>query len=196
MSIIVTTVTGQDIKTYIPDLARLRIEIFRDFPYLYAGSLAYEEKYLSTYLRSDESVIVLVLDNGAVVGASSAMPMESETPEVQSPFMSKGISPSQVFYFGESLLKKAYRGKGYGHQFFNEREAWAASLGRFRYCAFCAVQRPNDHPLRPATYLPLDNFWAKRGYVRQPEMVTYFSWQDIDNDQETEKPMVFWIKEI
>ncbi len=196
MSYHITTVQGDDIKPYIKDLARLRIHIFRDFPYLYEGSLQYEEKYLSTYLKSNESIIVLVKDGDNVVGASSAMPMESETEEAQTPFIRAGIPPTEVFYFGESLLMKEYRGKGFGHAFFDEREAWAQSLKRFRYTAFCAVMRPDDHSLRPPGYLPLDTFWTKRGYMKRPEMITSFSWQDIDEDGETEKPMVFWTREL
>ena len=196
MNIRIAKVTGEAISPYIKDLAKLRIRIFRDFPYLYDGSPDYEEKYLSIYLKSGESIIVLVKDGDSVVGASSAMPMESETGEVQAPFLNAGIPPTEVFYFGESLLMKAYRGRGFGHAFFDEREAWARSLKRFRYCAFCAVQRPDDHPLRPAGYLPLDVFWTKRGYAKRPELITRFSWQDIDEDRETEKPMVFWIKEL
>ena len=196
MSIHITKVTGEAIRPYIKDLAKLRIRIFRDFPYLYDGSPGYEEKYLSIYLESHESIIVLIKDGDAVVGASSAMPMESETGEVQAPFLNAGIPPTEVFYFGESLLMKEYRGRGFGHVFFDEREAWARSLKRFRYCAFCAVQRPDDHPLRPAGYLPLDVFWTKRGYAKRPELITHFSWQDIDQDRLTEKPMMFWIKKL
>ncbi len=196
MNIRITKVTGKAISPYIKDLARLRIRIFRDFPYLYDGSLEYEEKYLSTYLKSGESIIVLVKDGDVVVGASSAMPMESETLEVQAPFLRAGIRPAEVFYFGESLLMKEYRGKGFGHAFFDKREAWAMSLNRFRQCAFCAVERPVDHPLRPPDYVPLDVFWTKRGYVKRPEMITHFSWQDIDKDRETDKPMVFWTREL
>lgn len=196
MRFYITTVKGEGIKPYIKDLARLRIHIFRDFPYLYEGSLQYEEKYLSTYLKSNESIIVLVKDGDAVVGASSAIPMESETMEVQTPFIRAGIPPTEVFYFGESLLMKEYRGKGFGHAFFNEREAWARSLKRFRHTAFCAVMRPDDHPLKPADYIPLDAFWTKRGYTKRSEMITHFSWQDIEEERETEKPMVFWTKEL
>jgi GNAT superfamily N-acetyltransferase len=196
MSIHVTTVTGEDIKPFIKDLARLRIHIFRDFPYLYEGSREYEEKYLSAYLKSSDSIIVLVKDGDSVVGASSAMPMESETDEVKAPFINAGIPLSEVFYFGESLLMKEYRGRGFGHAFFDGREGRARSLKRFRYCAFCTVMRPDDHPLKPAGYIPLDVFWTKRGYTKRPELVSYFSWQDIDKESETEKPMVFWTKKL
>ena len=37
--------------------------------------------------------------------------------------------------------------------------AWSSTRS-----AFCAVQRPSDHPERPPGYAPLDPFWRKRGY--------------------------------
>ena len=196
MNFAVKSVKGDGIKPYIKDLARLRMELFRDFPYLYDGSLAYEEKYLSVYLRSRETIIVLVLDGERVVGASSGMPMSMEADEVKAPFLNTEMPPEKVFYFGESLLMKAYRGKGIGHLFFDEREKHAKSLKRFSYTAFCAVVRPHDHPRRPARYLPLDPFWTKRGYIRRPDLVTSFSWQDLDENNESQKTMVFWIRKI
>ena len=50
--------TGNSIKEIIPDLAKLRIEVFHEFPYLYEGNLAYEENYLSMYVESESSVCV------------------------------------------------------------------------------------------------------------------------------------------
>ena len=43
------------------------------------------------------------------------------------------------------------------------REAHAASLG-LDICAFCAVLRPDRHPLKPAGYVPLDTFWPAEDY--------------------------------
>jgi len=40
---------GKEILPYLSELARLRIEIFKEYPYLYEGDLAYEEQYLHTY---------------------------------------------------------------------------------------------------------------------------------------------------
>ena len=45
----VRSLTGADILPILPDLARLRIVVFRDWPYLYDGTLDYEEKYLATF---------------------------------------------------------------------------------------------------------------------------------------------------
>ena len=77
----VRRLSGGDIDAFLPELARLRIRVFREYPYLYEGSAAYEEKYLKTYANVPESVMVLVWDGGRVVGASSGLPLEVETPE-------------------------------------------------------------------------------------------------------------------
>jgi GNAT superfamily N-acetyltransferase len=186
--------SGNDLLPYISDLARLRIEVFRDFPYLYDGDFEYEKKYLQTYIDCPQSVIVLAFDSDEVVGASTAMPMKYETAEIQKPFIENGYNLDEVFYCSESVLNKNYRGLGIGVKFFDEREAHAAELGGFKHITFCCVQRPENHPLKPADYVPLDVFWNKRGYVKHPELHTEYVWKDLDNADETAKPMIFWLK--
>ena len=77
--------SGEELVRYIPELAQLRIQVFRDFPYLYDGDLAYEERYLQTYIQASDSVIVLALDDDKVVGASTGIPLKYETDEVKKP---------------------------------------------------------------------------------------------------------------
>lgn len=192
----VQRVSGGDIDACLPDLARLRIRVFREYPYLYEGSIAYEEKYLKTYVAAPDSVMVLVRDGGRVVGASSGLPLEAEPPSVVEPFLACGYDPRRIFYYGESVLLPDYRGRGLGKRFFEEREAHVRERGRFETICFCAVQRPDDHPRRPADYAPLDAFWNRRGFVRHPELRTTFSWRDLDEEAESPKPMVFWLKTL
>ena len=130
---------GPQIAPHIDDLARLRIAVFREFPYLYDGTLDYEAEYLATYVRSADSLCVLVRDEGRVVGASTALPLMDETEEFQQPFIDGGWDPARVFYLAESVVLPAWRGRGLGVRFFVEREAHAQRLGRFDWCAFCAV---------------------------------------------------------
>ncbi|MFI3198949.1 MAG: GNAT family N-acetyltransferase [Methylococcaceae bacterium] len=186
--------SGAALVHYVPELARLRIEVFRDFPYLYDGDYDYEKKYLQTYIDTPESVIVLAFDGDKVVGASTAIPMQYETDQLQKPFLEQGYNLEDVFYCSESVLNKDYRGLGLGVQFFEQREAHAEDLGGFKVITFCCVERPIDHPRRPANYVPLDLFWNKRGYVKHPELKTTYSWKDLDDAQETPKPMTFWLK--
>lgn len=195
-SLVIRPLTGPHVKQYIDDLAGLRIKVFREFPYLYDGNFEYEEKYLKTYTDSPESLVVVVFDGDQVVGASTGIPLEHETEEFKRPFLEQGYDPARIFYFGESVLLREYRGRGIGVRFFEEREAYARLLGRFDYTAFCAVERSPDHPRRPADYVPLDAFWMRRGYTKRPEMVTTYSWRDLDEAEESPKPMVFWIKPL
>jgi len=58
------------------------------------------------------------------------------------------------------------------------------------------VQRPEDHPRRPADYAPLDRIWSKFGYVKHPEIHTSYSWKDLDEKEESPKPMVYWLKPL
>lgn len=188
--------SGKSIERYLPELARLRITVFREFPYLYDGSQEYEEKYLATYVDVPDSVMVLVWSDATVVGASSGLPMAVETPETIQPFLDHGYDPERIFYYGESVLLPEYRGRGLGKRFFEEREAHARALKRFELLCFCAVERPLNHPRRPADYVPLDAFWNRRGFVKHPELHTTFTWQDLDEPAESPKPMVFWLKPL
>jgi GNAT superfamily N-acetyltransferase len=186
---------GTEVSAYFNQLAELRIEIFKDYPYLYEGSLEYEKKYLARYLKNSQAVLVLIWDQNKLVGAASGVPLKDEEDFVQEAFLSQKRDIHPFFYFGESLLKVPYRGQGLGHVFFDEREKWAKALG-FKKTCFCSVIRPEDHPLRPTQYHPLNAFWLKRGYAPDPELVGSFSWQDKDQKFETKKPMQFWVKGI
>lgn len=189
-------VCGEAIRPYLQAIAALRITVFREFPYLYDGDPAYEARYLQTYVDTPRSLIVLVRDGERIVGASSALPMVDETEAFIRPFVANDYDPARVFYCAESVLLPEYRGKGLGVRFFDEREAHARSLGGFDWITFCAVQRPADHPRRPAGYQPLDAFWTRRGFKKHPELATTYTWQDLDETQETAKPMVFWMKRL
>lgn len=186
--------SGDELKKSIDALAHLRIEVFHDFPYLYDGTLEYEKRYLDVYLRSERSAMIAAYDGDQIIGAASALPLRDETPEVQAPFKAAGFSTAQIFYFGESVLLKNYRGLGIGHKFFDARENIALSYGEYNITCFCAVDRPANHPLRPENYRPLNEFWQKRGYKICPELKTQFSWRDRGEDHETFKNMIFWIK--
>ena len=140
--------------------------------------------------------MVLVLDQGQLVGASSGLPMAAEEADFQRPFLEQGYDIDRIFYCGESVLLPDYRGRGLGVRFFDEREDHARALGRFDTICFCAVQRPADHPRRPQGYVPLDDFWRRRGYKKHPELSTRYLWQDLDESDESPKPMVFWLKKL
>lgn len=195
MTIEIRILKESALRAALPDLARLRIEVFRSWPYLYDGSLDYEERYLARYAETRGAVIVGAYDGERLVGVATGEPLEKEVIQFRHPFEEAGFDPGSIFYLAESLLEPAYRGQGVGHTFFDEREVHARALG-FETCAFCAVIRPDAHPLKPAGYSSLDGFWEKRGYTKLNGGIVYFPWRDVGETQETEKPMQIWIRQL
>ncbi|MGI3212249.1 GNAT family N-acetyltransferase [Roseovarius tibetensis] len=191
----VVRLTGEDLAAALPEVARLRIEVFRAFPYLYDGDLAYEEEYLQVYRDSDAAIVVGAFDGDRLIGAATGTPMEDHADEFGAALQGTGLALERIFYCAESVLLRDYRGQGIGHRFFDLREEHARTLGR-THCAFCGVVRPADHPLRPEGYRPLDAFWRKRGYAPVEGAVAQFRWKDIDQSHETDHPLQFWMRAL
>jgi GNAT superfamily N-acetyltransferase len=187
-------VRGPELAPWIDVLGELRIAVFREFPYLYAGDLAYERKYLRAYLDCPHSLVVFARDEaGRTVGATTCLPLADETVDFRAPFVRAGVPTDDVLYLGESIVLPEFRGGGLGPEFFARREAHARRLG-LRTTAFCAVDRPADHPARPAVHRPLDAFWIRLGYRRRPELQAVFSWKEVGEEQESPKTLTFWTK--
>lgn len=62
--------------------------------------------------------------------------------------------------------------------------------------AFCAVERPDDHPLRPADHVPLDGMWRALGYTHHPDVRMTYTWKDLDEAVASPKTLSFWFKRL
>ena len=195
MSFNVSAAAPDEIPALLGNLARLRIAVFREWPYLYDGSTAYEENYLRTFAQSPNAVIAIARNGTEIVGAATASPLLDHDPAFATPLIAAGYDPACVFYFAESVLLPEYRGQGAGHAFFDIRESAAKERG-FRHATFCSVIRPPDHPLRPEGYQPLAPFWTKRGYAPLNDAVVHFDWRDLGASSETAKPLQVWIRQL
>lgn len=187
---------GSQAHFHVTDLANLRMQVFREFPYLYEGDIEYEKNYLKTYFTSPKSFVALCYDEQKVIGACTAILLSEEQAEFQTPFLNKGFDPKTVCYFGESVLLSDYRGKGIGNRFMDLRLNFAQEFPGVNLAAFCAVIRDEHHPLRPKNYSPLDGFWRKRGFEKMPDFITEYSWRDVGDNSESPKKMQFWSKKI
>ncbi len=196
MTIHIERLTGAEMPAALPALARLRISEFLDWPYLYNGTLNYEEIYLKEFAASLGAVIVVARNGDDIVGVSTGAPLAHHQAEFGAPFRKAGFDVSRVFYFGESVLNPKFRRQGIGHRFFDEREAHARGLGGFTHTTFCSVVRPDDHPAKPPNATPLDAFWLKRGYEKIPGLIANFSWPDVGELAESSKPMQFWMRAL
>lgn len=194
MSLTFETLTGADVTAALDNLARLRTQVFRSWPYLYDGDPENEVEYLRSYRDTPGAILVAALDGTRMVGCATGMPLASHEDARDVPLEALGVSMEQVFYCAESVLLPEYRGQGAGHVFFDRREAHARELS-FSVAMFCGVERPDDHPLRPADARSLAAFWEKRGY-RARDAVIRMTWRDRNEDGPSEKTLRVWTKPL
>jgi len=69
----VQSFVGPEVEAHLDEVARLRLSVFRDFPYLYDGTPDEERSYLRTYAQAASSLFVLASHRGRIVGASTAV---------------------------------------------------------------------------------------------------------------------------
>lgn len=193
--IAVSTHRGEAVTPWLDAVAALRIAVFAEWPYLYDGDVDYERAYLARYAASPRALFVLVHDGDRVVGASTAVPLADEAPAFQTAFLRRGIASEAVFYFGESVLLPAYRGRGLGHRFFDEREAVARATPGIAWTAFCAVLRDAADPRRPDGHRGNESFWGKRGYRPQDDMTVELDWPEIGGG-ETRHRLRYWLRPL
>lgn len=193
MTLTVRPLRGAALDAALDDVARLRISVFAEWPYLYNGDFDYEARYLETYRTAEGAILVGAFDGLRLVGASTGTPLVQHADDFAAAFDGFDVALESVLYCAESVLLPEYRGQGVGHRFFDLRERHARGLG-LTHCAFCAVIRPDDHPARPADARPLDAFWRIRGYAPLPGVIAHFDWKDHGEAAETAKPLQFWMR--
>lgn len=189
----IRTLAPSDIPHHLDVMAALRVEVFREYPYRYEGSIEYERDYLARYARSRDPIAVVAEHDARIVGVSTGLPLADADAAFRLPFEHAGIDPAGIFYFGESVLQPEFRGLGIGHRFFDERERHARERG-YPVTAFCAVDRAPDDPRRPPDHRPLDAFWGGRGYTRRPDLRAEFAWREIGDTEESVHRLTFWIR--
>ncbi len=177
------------------DLARLRIQVFAAFPYLYDGDVEYEAAYLREFMAAPDALLVAAISEGQIVGAATASPARANKDKLPASFAKFGIDTATSFYFGESILLPAFRGKGIGNAFFDCREAHALACGAAA-AHFAAVIRADDHPARPTDYVPLEMFWRKRGYAPLTGLISNLEWKEHGEADESPKPMQHWARQL
>lgn len=192
----IVTCAGTGAAPYLDDLVRLRIAVFRDWPYLYEGDPSRERDCLDAYARSPRSVFVIVLHGDEVIGASTGIPLAEHDETFQQPLLEHGMDIDEVYYFSESFLRREYLGRGIGHCFFDEREAYALRLGGFRWTAFCALERSTDDHRQPEGHRPNNIFWHGRGYQRQDELCCCLDWPEAGDRTPSPHRMQFWMRPL
>lgn len=185
--------TGSSAAGSLNGLASLRLDIFREYPYLYEGLREDELRYLRLYNETPDAFVITVTDAGNIVGAATGVPLCHEQRELIEPFAETPYNVAEIFYVGELLFYLAYRNQGLGLNLVKQVEEHVRSLGKYRYLTCATVVRPDNHPLRPADYIPIEKFLNRTGFSPLPGVTTRFTWRETDGVS-CNHPMQFWIK--
>lgn len=186
---------GSAIESHLDMLATLRVEIFREYPYLYLGDSKYERSYLRIYAKSPEAVLITAHRESSLAGAVTAIPLRDEMAELTAPFASTTYPIDTIFYVGELLFYPPYRNKGLGTQLLEKVERYVRSIGNYQYLTCATVVRPDDHPEQPEGYMPIDRFLHRNGFVSLPGVTASFAWPELDGISR-DHTMQFWIKAL
>ena len=195
MVITETLLTGFAVEGCLDGLASLRINIFREYPYLYVGLREDELTYLRLYMDTPDAFVISVNDSGNMVGAATGMPLRYEHDGLITPFKGTSYSVNELFYVGELLFYPEYRGCGLGIRLLEQIVDHVRTLGNYRYLTCATVVRPDYHVRCPESYTKIDRFLARTEFVLLPGVTTSFAWKETDGTN-CEHPMQFWVKEL
>ncbi|MBC86904.1 MAG: GNAT family N-acetyltransferase [Bdellovibrionaceae bacterium] len=194
----IETLHGKELTPHFESLSDIRLQVFKEWPYLYEGSKEYERKYLDVYFNCERSLCLLIKDQtDKIVGISTAIPLTEEHDDLKNPLVREGYDVDRLFYFAETCLLPSARGKGIYRKIFELRESHAKSYGDdYTRVCFCGVHRSDSHPLRPEDFQPLDPIWQNYGFQKVPGLNMNFTWKDVDQKKETAKSLAVWMKNI
>lgn len=184
--------SGQRLEPYFRSIAELRINVFREYPYLYEGSHEYEEEYLRPLFESSNSIGVIAMAEGKCIGFSSGLPIEEAHQEFKEPFTSFFLPTPLLFYFGESVLLPEFRGRGIGRELMMRRIRFAERLSQYKAIVFCAIDRSMDTSPPPPSYRSPERLWRAAGFKPLSGVSAQFSWKEIGALETSNHPMLFW----
>lgn len=186
---------GNEAKPFLNDIAQMRIEMFREFPYLYDGSIEYERNYLEGYFSSPSSTIILGFSGKRLIAFSSSIALNDEMDEIKQPFIDQKLPLKDYFYIGEMMIQPEFRGKGLLRQFFDTQENYAKQNG-YKHSVFMTVRRSDEHIERPEDYKDIAPIWRHFEYEILPNMQIDMPWQRVDTGKEEMNVLDVWYKKI
>ena len=180
---------------WLDDIVRIRVELYREFPYLYDGDAAREALCLRTYLECGEAVFLAAFDGDRMAGFSSSIPLAMEDEALTEPFRRAGLDPADYLYIGEMLVEAPWRSWKllWEHKKYHEARARALHL---KYVAMVTVDRAENHPLRPRRYKPLEHIIHYCGYEKIRDLSVSMRWPRADSGSERANRLSVWRRRV
>lgn len=200
MGVTIEVYVGKDSLDYIETISKLRIEIFKEYPYLYKGDLAYENNYMQGYTQDKRAMIVIAKVDGVLAGVSTGIPLISDSEivaDAKKCFSQQDVEIGDYYYYGEVIVLPEFRGMSLTTKLYEAQNELVKSWGYKHVCILTVVREP-DHPLKPNNYVSKDKMWEHLGFFRRKLTVDYH-WPTIQPDksvQNVNNTLEFWAKDL
>lgn len=171
---------------YLAQLAEMRIQVFREYPYLYEGNLDYEFDYLERYVQCPSAILLALLDSaGQAWGVCTGIPLIHEDPVLSAPIPGNHQSG---FYIGEVLILPQARGQGWGAKLLEAIIDLSQKLGFKQHYLYTVVEPAHN---RPPHYHSPAKLWRKIGFEPTPIQCS-FEWKRWDQEHPQNHTMELW----
>ncbi len=175
--------SSTDIKPFLMTLAQKRIDTFRQWPYLYDGKLKDAVEYISNFINSQRSHVILAFDDTKIIGALTGIPLADSIPEFRDTFYTNELNPSDYFYISEAMIQKPYRGKRLLFKMLKSLHKNAQN----KVLCFSMIQRKDHLKSYPKTLSTL-------GFTQNPNCKAILDWKEVGNNLETSHELIFWFQ--
>lgn len=191
--------TGREQQSIINFIAQQRIAGYREYPYLYEGTMAEEISYI-TWLVACPSSATAVAYYGSepvgFVGGISVIDFDEHFKGSIEMFKQAHINPDKFYYLTDVIVTPEHRGHQLGIRLFKALEYYAKSLSYTHSC--CVTESHESHPLKPGNYKPIDTMLIQLKY-QKTLMAMRFSWVTRQKETESiiqEHTLTYWIKDL
>jgi GNAT superfamily N-acetyltransferase len=188
-NLLIRFLKGSEILPYQEEIAKLNIEVFKEYPYFYDGNLQEQIEFHKIYVNSPEGVAFLAEIDGHCVGVALGIPMTHFLPDYQKALTSKGIFLEGIFYLGEFIIRKDYRHQKIGYQLYEKLKAYAKT--KYKNLLYSEVVPTSDPPVG---YRSIQTLF--KDFSLLPNVSCEFSWKELGTNQLIPHTMVFWMQDL
>lgn len=187
---------GKELLSNIPELTKLRLTIYREYPYLYEGDPLFEESYVSLFANSSDALLIVAKVGNRIVGALSGLPLDSAQKEIQDVFLASKMKLKECYALCDVVVLKEYRNRRVATILYEEFANQLRKMKRYKKVVLWQIVRAQDDPKRPNDYFSPDNFFGKQGFKKHPEYTCVLRWKEISEKEERAHRFEFWLKDL
>ncbi len=188
---------GKQALPFIDIVANFRINVFKEFPYLYEGNIEDERGYITSYTEHDDANIILIYKGDSAIGFSSSLPLSMESEYITDVIKNAGLDINDYLYLGEAIINKEYRGIGILNNIIDIHTSEAKKLNLSKFC-FMAVLRDSNHPNTPKddNYIANEVIFSKKGFSPINDCYVNIEWKNCITGNMEENTLQFYTKDV